>query len=200
MLVAVAGTPGVGKTSVCGVMSERGFIHREIKDIILSEGLSDGEATGGEEITVDMTVLQRGLGSMGLGVGNNVVLDGHLSYLAPSDVCIVLRLHPDELRRRLEKRGYDRSKIAENVDAEAVSVVLVEAMEMENGRLNGCPWSELPPNTGIVLEIDTTGVETERTADTITALIDAYRGKRLNELIEYRPGRVDWLEVVAGWY
>jgi len=200
MLVAVAGTPGVGKTSFCREMEKRGYVYRDISDIIKENGLSEGISKEDGEVLVDIAKLEERFSDMDFGGGGDAVLDGHLSYLAPSDVCLVLRLHPEELRSRLEKRSYSKAKIGENVEAEAVSVVLVEALEREKERLGGRPWTELPGGCGIVFEIDATGMSIERLVDDAGALLDACRGKRLNKLSEYRPGRVDWLEVVAEWF
>ncbi|MGA1820474.1 MAG: adenylate kinase family protein [Thermoplasmatota archaeon] len=200
MLVSVAGTPCVGKTSLCREMEKRGFVYRDIREIIDQNGLSEGTPEKNGEVIVDAGKLEEKLMELDLGRKVDTVLDGHLSYLAPSDICFVLRLHPEELRKRLEQRPYGRAKIEENVEAEAVSVVLVEALAKEEERLEGRPWTELPPGCGIVFEIDATGAETGPLADRAAALLDACGGKRLNELEKYRPGRIDWLEVVAGWF
>ena len=42
---------------------------------------------------------------------------------------IVLRCHPDRLRERLGERGADEAKIDENAEAEALDVILSEAVE-----------------------------------------------------------------------
>jgi adenylate kinase len=55
---------------------------------------------------------------------------------------IILRCRPDILKSRLLKRGYSKEKIRENVEAEALDVILVETLDIH------------PP--GNILEIDTT--------------------------------------------
>ena len=60
----------------------------------------------------------------------------------PCDLVIILRCRPDILKSRLVKRGYRGEKIQENVEAEALDVILVETLEIH------------PP--GHILEIDTT--------------------------------------------
>jgi adenylate kinase len=69
-------------------------------------------------------------------------VEGHLAHLLPCDLVIILRCRPDILKSRLVKRGYHEEKIQENVEAEALDVILVEALEIH------------PP--GHIIEIDTT--------------------------------------------
>ncbi|MGA1872718.1 MAG: adenylate kinase family protein [Thermoplasmatota archaeon] len=199
MLVSISGTPGTGKTSLCLEMADRGYDYRELGRIVAEHGLSEDTTEGSLEQLVEPRKLRRGLSKLDLGSEGIVLLDGHLSYLAPSDICIVLRLHPEEIRKRLNDRGYDRRKIDENVEAEAVSVILIEAVEEEADRLHGRPWTDLPEGGGIVMEVDVSEMNTAEMADTTEGIFNAYRGKRLNELAEYRPGRVDWREGVSGW-
>ncbi|MBN1391058.1 MAG: adenylate kinase family protein [Candidatus Thermoplasmatota archaeon] len=199
MLIAVSGTPGVGKTSLCRELEIRGLTCRNLLDMIIEKGLPEGGSKGSDEVLVDTGRLMSELEKMDLGGQGDIVLDGHLSYLSPSDTCLVLRLHPEDLKLRLMGRGYAPEKVRENVEAEAVSVVLVEAMGLETRRLACRPWTELPRGCGVVFEIDATARTVVELADDVMRVLRAYRRKRLNELADYRPGRVDWLEVFAEW-
>ena len=58
-----------------------------------------------------------------------LILEGHFSHHF-ADWSIVLRLLPSELEARLEARGYSAEKIRENLEAEALDVILVEAVEI----------------------------------------------------------------------
>ncbi|MEM1946016.1 MAG: AAA family ATPase, partial [Candidatus Caldarchaeum sp.] len=60
----------------------------------------------------------------------NCVLSSHIVVpgLGRCEKCIVLRLNPLVLWRRLERRGYSRQKIRENVEAEFVGAVLSDAV------------------------------------------------------------------------
>jgi len=108
------------------------------------------------------------------GVGENLVIEGHLAHHI-SDIAIVLRLSPDELELRLRERGYTEAKVQENVLAETIDVILVEAVE----------WCER------VYEIDTTGRTVEEVAGAIREILDAIgRGITIDG---YRPGSVDWM-------
>jgi adenylate kinase len=98
------------------------------------------------------------------------ILEGHFSHYF-ADEAVVLRLAPSELRKRLETRGYSEAKIRENLESEALDVVLVEAVEFCNR----------------VSEIDTTGKTPQEVADLVV--------KAIRKEIELEPGQVDWLEV-----
>ncbi len=89
----------------------------------------------------------------------------------------MLRCHPDLLRTRLEERGYTDEKVRENVEAEAIDLILVEA-------LDACER---------VFEIDATALTPEAVADSIERIING-KGD------DYLPGRVDWSQVVSDWY
>ena len=63
---------------------------------------------------------------------DDTVLDSHLShYLGKRyvDLCIVVKCGITVLKKRLERRGYSKVKIRENLDAEIFDVCLVEATE-----------------------------------------------------------------------
>ena len=63
----------------------------------------------------------------------NLVIDSHLSHYLSNklvDMCIVTKCELKELRRRLEKRGYHRSKIRENLDCEIFDVCFMEAVAL----------------------------------------------------------------------
>ncbi len=199
MLISITGTPGVGKTTISNDMEGKGWVRVDLNKFIIQRGLEEGveEVTG--EILVDIGRLKEGLKDLTTETDKNMAVDGHLSYLAPSDICIVLRLDPAQLKNRLEDRGYRKEKVRENLEAEAVSVILVEAVEIEDERLSEKDWTELIPGAGIVFEIDVTDISRDEMLEKVMNIIDCYQGKRLIELAEYRPGKVDWLEVMAEW-
>jgi adenylate kinase len=106
-----------------------------------------------------------------------MILEGHFSHMLRPDVAIVLRCSPKVLEKRLRKKGWDESKIRENVEAEAVDVVLIEAVE----------------NVPEVLEIDTTDMKPGQVAKAIDSIVAGERQK-------YRVGNVDWSEEVLSWF
>ncbi|NIP35096.1 MAG: hypothetical protein GWN12_09110 [Thermoplasmata archaeon] len=104
---------------------------------------------------------------------------GHMAHLMPCDIVVVLRTSPRVLRERLESRGWPPEKVQENVEAEAVGVVLVESMELEH---------PLP-----VYEVDTSRATVAESARLVAATIEG-----ASEGME--AGWVDWSEEVMGWY
>ena len=164
MIIAITGTPGVGKTTVSKLLSERiGYEYVGIKEFATERGMG---TKVGDELEIDVDELA---GEMGKEFrGRNVIIDGHLSHFVPADVVIVLRAHPKLVAERLKKRGYSKEKLAENVEAELIDVILVEALE-ENEN---------------VIEIDTTGKTPEEVVNEIIDLIE--RG------VKRRVGIVDW--------
>ncbi len=105
------------------------------------------------------------------------VLEGHFSHLLCPDVAIVLRCSPKVLEKRLAKKGWDQEKVRENVEAEAVDVVLIEALE----------------NVPEVCEIDTTKKTPGHVAKDIEKIVAGERQK-------YRVGNVDWSREVLSWF
>ena len=61
-----------------------------------------------------------------------LIIDSHLShYLSKehTDLCIVTKCNLKVLERRLKKRGYSKTKIRENLDAEIFRICHNEALE-----------------------------------------------------------------------
>ncbi|HUL62445.1 MAG TPA: NMP kinase, partial [Methanocella sp.] len=77
---------------------------------------------------------------------------------------------PAVLRKRLAERGWSPAKIAENAEAEALDVILIEALEL-NRR---------------AYEIDTTGLSPAETARAIREIAGGTD--------KYKPGSVDFSE------
>ncbi len=180
-IVSLTGTPGTGKTSVAGHLAGIGWHTIELTELALREGAVVGrdEARQTDEVDVDLlrdavTREVRSLPTVG-----DILLVSHLSHLMTCETVIVLRTSPRILRQRLEARGWTESKVMENLEAEAVGVILVEAMELEPA---------VP-----VLEADTTSEGPDITANRIANALGG-------EEADLEAGRVDWSEEVMEWY
>ncbi len=174
MIIGITGTPGTGKTSASALIG--GVV--DLNELIKTEGLYRGIDEARDSLVADMDAVYDRVCGIARGGSGNLVVEGHLSHHV-SDSAIVLRLAPDELERRLMARGYSGVKISENALAEAVDVILVEAVD----------WCDM------VYEIDTTGKTVEEVADAIRGILDAI--DRGIEIDGYGPGSVDWLESEA---
>jgi adenylate kinase len=165
MRIALTGTPGTGKTTIAALLPYR------VTDInaLVKEGLNLGLDPDRGCLEADMDGLERRLEEMDADADEITIIEGHISHYF-SNFAIVLRLDPKELKKRLEARGYSKKKVRENLEAEALDVILVEAVEY----------------CGRVDEIDTTNRSPAEVADLVERII---RGEA-----RQLPGQVSWLE------
>ena len=172
MIIGITGTPGTGKTSACTLIG--GVL--DLNGLIKDEELHQGADSKRGSLIADIDRVYDRICEIAEGMDRDLVIEGHLSHHV-CDVAIVLRLSPDKLKLRLKERGYHRAKISENVEAEMIDVILVEAVEW-----CGCDR---------VYEIDTTGKTVEEVAKAIHEVIDAIgRGIAVEG---HEPGSVDWM-------
>lgn len=171
MRIAVTGTPGVGKTSACVLVKRMPVVH--VNDLVDRFDAAAGYDRKRKTKEVDVRKLAKAVAKL----EGDMILEGHFSHMLGPDVAIVLRCSPRILEKRLRKKGWDEKKVRENVEAEAVDVVLVEAVE----------------NVPEVCEIDTTDMKPAQVAKAIDSVIAGERQK-------YRVGNVDWSEEVLSWF
>ncbi len=131
MVVWVSGVPGVGKTSIGKALARRlGYEFIDIPEYVRVEGLAEGYDRRRRTAIVNPLKLRHSLERQIIEDGQ-YVLASHivvrLSKIRAS--CIVLRINPLNLYRRLKRRGYDVGKIIENLEAEFVGACFVEAVK-----------------------------------------------------------------------
>jgi len=163
----LTGTPGTGKTTVAALLHYRTI---DINSLVRG-GMNLGLDPERGCLDADMDALSGHLKS--LDSEEPMILEGHFSHHF-AHWAIVLRLSPSALRPRLEARGYSQAKIRENLEAEALDVILVEAVQM-------CPRVD---------EIDTTGKSAAEVAGMIRKIVEGR--------LDLPPGQVDWLEEFFG--
>ena len=175
MLVALTGTPGVGKTTVARILAES-FRVVEIHSYAESHGLFLYYDDDAGSYVVDTDRLNESILSEGYeGV---TILEGHLSHFVDCDKIIVLRCEPRIIYARLRDRGYDTGKIKENVQAEVLDVILTESMDSHAD----------------VHEIDCSSLSPEGIADKIGIIING------DDSGDTSPGRVDWSSEMEEWF
>lgn len=166
MRIAITGTPGTGKTAVAEALSDLlGLSILSVKELAEEHGLFAGRDAERNAEIVD----EEKLGDVAL--PEDCIVEGLLAHHAAVDGVVVLRCHPDELEERLAAKGWGTDKIQENVEAEAMDLILQEAVSMHEA----------------VYEIDTTERDAADVAQIIKGLLDGDIAEG-----EYRPGHVDY--------
>jgi len=184
MLVGLTGTPGTGKTSVSKLLETRcGYRVIHLNELIKQEHLYSEVDEERDSVIADMKRVSERISELLDKDDAITILDSHLShYLA--DTVIVLRASPGELRQRLSHRNYSPAKIQENVEAEALDVILIESVE----------WCDR------VFEVNTTDRTIEKIVgdieEIITALLTGLNGRKKKVLLKYKPGSFDWSDDV----
>ena len=174
IFIALTGTPGTGKTTVAEALRNENCtvidLNEQAKRNDLLEDFDDELNT----YDVDPERLNETLKEYHR-INGIVFLDGHLSHFMECNKIIVLRCNPSILYERLKKRGYDEEKILENVQAEALDVILCESVDTGKN----------------VYEIDCTS---DSTSTIISEIWDIVKGAD-----GYGPGSVDWGEEMVKW-
>ena len=171
MRTALTGTPGVGKSSAAALV-------RSVRTVSVNALAANcGAITGRDALRDSKEVDMEVLGRAAEDIEGDVMFEGHLSHLLRVDLAVVLRCSPKVLKERLEAKGWRESKIMENAEAEAVDVILVEALDA------------VPK----VCEIDTTDLSAERVAVAVEEIL-------AGESEKYPVGHVDWSQEVVDWF
>jgi len=124
--IALTGTPGVGKSTLAKAAAAAGWRIVDVKEWAEREGCVAGYDEDDQAVAIDVDGLATRVPADD---GSRVLYDGHLSHLLPLDGAWVLRCDPDVLRGRLQARGYAAAKVQENVEAEAIDIILMEALD-----------------------------------------------------------------------
>jgi adenylate kinase len=181
MLIGLTGTPGTGKTSVSRFLEKKkhwNVIH--LNELIKEEHLYSEIDEKRDAVIADMDLIKEKLQEM-INEGDKevTIIESHLSHYI-ADLVIILRVHPQELEKRLNTRGYSEDKIKENFEAEALDVILIEAFE----------WCKR------VYEINTTGKSVEEVGQEVEIIVDHILSGSEEEMPQYQPGSIDWIDLV----
>jgi len=185
-IIIISGTPGCGKTSISKIISEK--INAKtisLNELAVSEKLTLKYDKKRETHVVDFNKLIPHVENL-IKLYNKentefLLIEGHFSDAIPDkyiDYVIILRCNPDELYKRLEKRGYKIEKIRENVQAEILG-----------NCTNFFIQKQIKSPT---YEIDTTNL----TIDSIAKIIIELIVRNIN-VENYILGKIDWLEILS---
>jgi len=165
MLIALSGTPGVGKTKAAEILRGRGHSIVNLNQLAEEKKFVVGFDEDRDSKIIDVDALDEYI--IEHFTGKDIVLEGHLSHLLSVNLAIILRCDPLVLEQRLKEKGWPQKKIKENVGAEILDVIKVEAFEVLDK----------------VYEIDTTQRSSEEVVDTIEGIMDG----------NYEDPKIDWL-------
>ncbi|MEM4072162.1 MAG: AAA family ATPase, partial [Candidatus Micrarchaeaceae archaeon] len=123
-IVAITGTPGVGKTTIAKLLQRevKGSVLIEANDIINAQKLYSRIDSDGAKV-VKLKALQRAVAEAVTRAkgAKLIIIEGHIlsDIKIRGAIAIVIREHINKIIKRLEARGYPKEKINENVIAEA---------------------------------------------------------------------------------
>jgi adenylate kinase len=178
MIIALSGTPGTGKTSIAKILAENGFEIVDLNNIACGQGFLIGHDDKRDSDIVDVNGLNNYI-HKNYQKKDVIFVEGHLSHLLKcADKVIVLRCHPDKLRGNLSKKGWKDDKINENIEAEALDIILCEAVDL---------YSEKK-----VIEIDVTS----KSIDNVASLIIKLVKDEFKDMKKYKIGNIDWSEEI----
>lgn len=137
LVVAITGTPGTGKTTLANQLlkelSKKVSVKLMSQDelVKMTNSILYYDSFYGSHI-VDVDIMKKGfrnyLKSSEARKYDVILVDSHLSHELKADIVIVTKCDLRELRERLEKRGYPKNKIEDNIEAEIFDVCMQESL------------------------------------------------------------------------
>jgi adenylate kinase len=176
-VILITGTPCTGKTAtakqLATVLPDAQYIN--LTDYAKTNGLTLGEDKERKTEVINEAKMRRKLAeTINASDKANIIIDGHYaSAVTPTELVFkvfVLRRNPKELKRFMERCGFEGVKLWENLSAEILDVCLIEAVQAQEGK---------------VCELDATGKTVE---EVVNEILDVLEGRK-----KCFVGYVDWL-------
>ncbi|UCE11085.1 MAG: adenylate kinase family protein [Candidatus Thorarchaeota archaeon] len=175
-VILIGGTPGTGKTVVAKALGES----LNMKVVSLGVLATDSNCIESrdesrETDVIDEDCLVDAVIELIDSTSERMIIEGHYIDLVPKgsvERAVILRVHPDTLKTRLSKRGYQEDKAAENIEAEVLGVCQIDALYSFGEDL--------------VSEIDTTELSVPDVVEKIVSLL-----KEPNTTT-----RIDWMSIL----
>ena len=173
MIIVISGTPCTGKTSTAKILSKILKARLiSISELVKSEEISGSYDKKRKTSVVDEKVIKNRINKLAYKTPTTIV-EGHVAHIIDADKTIILRCNPLVLKKRMRKRKWSKAKIKENIEAEILDVITIEALGINKH----------------VVEIDTSDLTPKKIALIIKKLLNNHRLQK-----EYLPGRIDWTE------
>ena len=182
MLVALSGTPGTGKSTASTLLQKEGYDIINLNELAVNQGFITGVDKGRNSKVIDINRLNNYIEKY---YRNNdfILIEGHASHLLKTaDKVILLRCHPNKLKSRLEKKGWKKIKINENIEAEIIDIILCETVEIHS--------------EDNIFEIDTTNKIARSVLSSIIEIIKS----NFKPTKKYKIGKIDWSEEILNNY
>jgi len=129
--IMIAGTPGTGKSTLAKELAQRSGLHYiDVTQVVQDGGFTEGYDEALQCGILDEDQLIDELEDR-MSAGGNIV-DYHSCEFFPErwfDIVFVLRTDNGILHKRLTERGYNESKISNNVESEIFQTILDAATE-----------------------------------------------------------------------
>jgi adenylate kinase len=156
LIIALTGTPGTGKSSVAKLLRKK-FRVIDLNRLIVRKKFFKAYDKKRKCWVADLKKVEKYLKER-LKESEDVIIESHLAHLLSPrliDIVIVLRCKPEELEKRLKRKKWNSEKIRENVEAEMIDLIAIEAEKLHEK----------------VFEIDTTSSSLKKIAKEIEKII-----------------------------
>ncbi len=175
-VILITGTPAVGKTTTAKQLTAKlDAQYINLTDYAKTYNLTLGEDKQRKTIIINEEKMRTKLSETISSTNKaDIIVDGHYaSAVTPAELVtkvFVLRRNPKELKVFMEKCGFEGAKLWENLSAEILDVCLIEAVQMQQGK---------------VCELDVTGKTVEAVVSEILDVLEKDK--------KCFSGIVDWL-------
>jgi adenylate kinase len=175
MIIAVSGTPATGKTSVARILKKMlGANLISLNELVKKRKIKSGYDRKRKTYVADESAIRKAVEKL-IQKGETNIVEGHAAHIIKSDIVFVLRCNPAKLAARMKRKGWPANKIRENIEAELLDAITIEALESNKKR--------------DVMEIDTSAKSSQQIAMLIKKLLNNHRLQK-----RYLAGKIDWTE------